>query len=113
MTQWPCQLCDAILDWEDAAVKRFRIHIADPDDQDLALVEVMKRGRITCLHDDEFIVPEPALDLLTELGVKFDVLRQEEPEKTRGPVRDPAATHGITTAQTWSVRSSAKPASTC
>lgn len=72
-------------------MKRFRIHIGDRKDQTRALVEVMKRGRITCLRGDDFIVPEPALSFLDEIGVTYKVLNEEQSEEPFGPLRDSAA----------------------
>jgi hypothetical protein len=42
-----------------------------------SLVEVARRGRVACLPDDVFIVPEPALELLQSLGVNYQELGQD------------------------------------
>ena len=72
-------------------MKRYRIYIAKREHQTRAVMEVMKRGRITCLRGDEFIVPEPALGLLDEIGVSYKLMN-EEPEVSVGPLRDPHPT---------------------
>jgi hypothetical protein len=48
-----------------------KIQIADRGDRGTALVEVARRGRIICLPDNVFVVPEPALELLGTLGVQY------------------------------------------
>lgn len=51
-----------------------KIRIASREDRSKSLVELARRGRIICLPDDEFVVPEPALDLLESLNVAYDEL---------------------------------------
>jgi hypothetical protein len=46
-----------------------KIQIPDRGDRVKCLPELARRGRVVCLPDDVFIVPEPALDLLRSLGV--------------------------------------------
>lgn len=51
-----------------------RIQIPDRDDRAKALVEMARRGRVVCLPDDVFIVPEPALELLELMTVEYQEL---------------------------------------
>jgi len=49
-----------------------KIRIASHEDRSKVLVELARRGRVICLRDDEFVVPEPALELLATLNVDYD-----------------------------------------
>ena len=51
-----------------------KIRIPNQEDRSKSVVELAKRGRIICLPDDEFVVPEPALQLLASLNVSYDEL---------------------------------------
>ena len=51
-----------------------RIRVPERSDRVKSLVEVARRGRVVCLPDDVFIVPEPALELLQSLGVNYQEL---------------------------------------
>jgi hypothetical protein len=48
-----------------------KIQIPDRGDRVKCLSELARRGRVICLPEDVFIVPEPALALLQTLGVSF------------------------------------------
>lgn len=48
-----------------------KIQIPKRSDRTKALVEMGRRGRVICLPDNVFIVPEPALALLQSLGVTY------------------------------------------
>jgi hypothetical protein len=47
-----------------------KIQIPERADRVKCLVELARRGRVICLPDNVFIVPEPALALLETLGVQ-------------------------------------------
>ena len=51
-----------------------KIQIHERSDRSKALVEVGRRGRVVCLPDNIFIVPEPSLALLASLGVTYQEL---------------------------------------
>ncbi len=51
-----------------------KIQIPERGDRSRSLVEMARRGRVVCLPDDTFIVPEPALELLRSLGVNYQEL---------------------------------------
>jgi len=51
-----------------------KIRVPERSDRVKSLVEVARRGRVVCLPDDVFIVPEPALELLQSLGVNYQEL---------------------------------------
>ncbi len=48
-----------------------KIQIPDKQESAKALVQMSRRGRILCFADDVYIVPEPALEFLSTLGVTF------------------------------------------
>jgi hypothetical protein len=48
-----------------------KIQVPDRNDRVKCLVEMARRGRVVCLPDDVFIVPEPALELLRSLGAHW------------------------------------------
>jgi hypothetical protein len=51
-----------------------KIQIPDRDARAKALVEMARRGRVICLPEDTFVVPEAALALLQTLGVAYQEL---------------------------------------
>lgn len=51
-----------------------KIQISDKAERAKALVEMSRRGRVICLPDDIFIVPEPALDFLKSLAISYQEL---------------------------------------
>jgi hypothetical protein len=51
-----------------------KIQVPDRSDREKSLVEMARRGRVVCLPDDVFIVPDPALKLLQSLGVNYQEL---------------------------------------
>ncbi len=57
-------------------MKRFKIRFADSSDREVIL-DVIKYGQVICLRDNTFIVLEPALNHLNELGAKFVNLGEE------------------------------------
>lgn len=51
-----------------------KIHIPDQDGRAEAVVELSGRGRIVCLPDHVYVVPEPGLELLQSLSVQYKEL---------------------------------------
>jgi hypothetical protein len=51
-----------------------KIQIPDKQESAKAMVEMGRRGRVICLPDDVYIVPDPALTLLRTLGITFQEL---------------------------------------
>jgi hypothetical protein len=54
-----------------------KIQIPNRGDRVKCLPELARRGRVICLPEDVFVVPEPALALLQTLGVAFVELGRE------------------------------------
>ena len=52
-------------------MQMIKIHIPDQQECAKGIYEVARRGRVICFQDNVFIVPEPALQLLGDLGVTF------------------------------------------
>jgi hypothetical protein len=50
-------------------MQMIKIQIPDRADREKCVVELARRGRVVCLPDNVFVVPEPALALLQSLGV--------------------------------------------
>ena len=76
---------------EQIELKHFRIQMDDPDSRERAFYEMMRRGRIVCLRGNQFIVPEPALELLDELETQYTLFAEDDPEPTLRAVRNPVA----------------------
>jgi len=55
-------------------VQMVKIQIPDRSDRAKALVEAGRRGRVICLPDNVFVVPEPVLALLQSLGLAYQEL---------------------------------------
>ena len=51
-----------------------KIQIPERSDRAKALETLTLRGRVVCLPDNVFVVPEPALAVLQSLGVVFQEL---------------------------------------
>lgn len=68
-----------------------KIHIPERGPRAKAMVEMGRRGRVICLPDNVFIVPEPALELLGELGVAFSELGRGGFDYAEKALRDAAA----------------------
>jgi hypothetical protein len=69
-----------------------KIQIPDRGGRAKALVEAGRRGRVICLPDNVFIVPEPALALLQSLGVVYQELGRGGLDYAEKALRDaPAA----------------------
>lgn len=58
-------------------MQMIKIRIGERSDRIKALESLPRRGRVVCLPDDIFIVPEPALDVLQSLGVTYQELGRE------------------------------------
>ena len=68
-------------------MKFVKIQIPDKKESAKALVQMSGRGRVICFADEIYIVPEPALDLLTTLGITYQEMGRgglDYAEKFRG-----------------------------
>ena len=73
-------------------MKQYRIRIEDASQRAHGILEITKRGRVVSLRGNQFIVPEPALTLLDELKVAYELLGEDDPEDALRSLRDSAAT---------------------
>ncbi len=67
-----------------------KIRVPERSDRVKSLVEMARRGRVVCLPDDVFVVPEPALELLQSLGVNYQELGRGGFDYAEKALRDSA-----------------------
>ena len=48
-----------------------KIQIPDKAESAQAFATLIRRGRVDCYRDDVYIIPEPALKILQDMGVVF------------------------------------------
>jgi len=89
MTRVVDALARAILG--DLNVQMVKIQIPDRSDRGKALVEAGRRGRVICLPDNVFVMPEPALALLQSLGIAYQELGRGGLDYAEKALRDAAA----------------------
>ena len=68
-----------------------KIHIPERSDRAKALETLTLRGRVICLPDNIFIVPEPALEVLQSLTVIFQELERGGFDYAEKALRDSLA----------------------
>ena len=59
-------------------MQMIEIQIADRGDRVKALEALTLRGRVICLPENHFVVPEPALEVLLSLGVNYRELGKHD-----------------------------------
>ena len=69
------------------------VKIQIPDEKECAkgFAALIRRGRVDCYRDSAFIVPEPALELLSTLGVSYIKLGRGGLDYAQKALRDSAA----------------------
>lgn len=70
-----------------------KIQIENPKGRAKAMVQLARKGRIICLPDHVYVVPEPASDLLKEMGVAFAELGRGGLDYAEKTLRDSTAGH--------------------
>src|SRR5260370_14030100 len=75
----------------DLNMQMVKIQIPERSDRAKALVEAGRRGRVICLPDNLFIVPEPALALLQSLGITYQELGRGDFDYAQKALRDASA----------------------
>lgn len=68
-----------------------KIQIPDRDECAKAFSALIRRGRVDCFRDHVFIVPEPALDVLQALGVRYLELGRGGLDYAQKALRDAVA----------------------
>ena len=75
--------------WDSLTEMKFvKVEFATEDDAGVALVGLMRRGRVTCLRDGTFILPLPALKWLEENRIPHTVLQQLNQDDVTQALRD-------------------------
>jgi hypothetical protein len=69
-------------------MQMIKIQIPNKTESAKALVEMSRRGRVICFADDVYIVPEPALDLLSELTITYQELGRGGYDYAEKAIRD-------------------------
>ena len=68
-----------------------KIQISDKRESAKAMGEMGRRGRVVCLPDDVYVVPEAALTLLQTLGITFQKLGRGGFDYAQKALRDASA----------------------
>jgi hypothetical protein len=68
-----------------------KIHIPERSDRAKALETLTVRGRVICLPDNMFIVPEPALEVLQSLPIVYQELERGGIDYAEKALRDSLA----------------------
>ena len=68
-----------------------KIQIPDKDECAKAFSALIRRGRVDCFRDNVFIVPEPALELLQDMGVSYQELGRGGLDYAQKALRDSVA----------------------
>ncbi len=74
-------------------MRMVKIQIPDKEESAKAMIEMARRGRVDCYADDVYIVPEPALELLKKLGVRYQELERGGIDYAEKTLRDTLAAH--------------------
>jgi hypothetical protein len=70
-----------------------KIQIPDRDECARGFAALVRRGRVDCFRDNVFIVPEPALEVLKDMGVTFVELGRGGLDYAQKALRDSLAAH--------------------
>ncbi len=68
-----------------------KIQIPDAESSGKAFTALMKRGRVDCYRDNVYVVPEPALDVLNDMGIAYIELGRGGLDYAEKALRDAAA----------------------
>jgi hypothetical protein len=68
-----------------------KIQIPEKDECAKAFSALIRRGRVDCFRDNVFIVPEPALELLQDIGVTYQELGRGGLDYAQKALRDSVA----------------------
>jgi hypothetical protein len=68
-----------------------KIQIPDREECAKGFAALVRRGRVDCFRDNVFIVPEPALEVLQSLGVRYLELGRGGLDYAQKALRDSAA----------------------
>ena len=71
-----------------------KIRIPDKDQSAKAMLALSGRGRVDCYADDVYVVPDPALQVLRDMGVAFQELGRGGIDYAQKTLRDTLAAQG-------------------
>ena len=69
-----------------------KIQIPDRDASARAFAALVRRGRVDCYRDNVYVVPEPGLELLSEMGIAFVEMGRGGLDYAEKTLRDSTAT---------------------
>ena len=69
-----------------------KIQIPDRDECAKGFATLVRRGRVDCYPDNTFIIPEPGLQVLRDMGISFVELGREGLDYAQKTLRDSSAT---------------------
>jgi hypothetical protein len=68
-----------------------KIQILDGDECAKAFSALIRRGRVDCYRDNVFIIPEPGLQVLQDIGISFIELGRGGLDYAQKALRDSSA----------------------
>jgi hypothetical protein len=68
-----------------------KIQIPDKEECSKGFSALIRRGRVDCFRDNVFIVPEPALEVLQSLGIRYVELGRGGLDYAQKALRDSLA----------------------
>lgn len=63
-----------------------KIQIPDKADSARGFAALIRRGRVDCYRDDVYIVPEPALQVLQDMGITYQGLGRGDLDPDSSPI---------------------------
>ena len=72
-------------------MQMIKIQIPDRDECAKGFAALVRRGHVDCFRDNVFVVPEPALEVLRNLGVQFVELGRGGLDYAQKTLRDSVA----------------------
>jgi hypothetical protein len=79
------------LDKEESMMEMVKIQIPDREECAKGFAALIRRGRVDCYPDNTFIIPEPGLQALRDLGVSFIELGRGGLDYAQKALRDSSA----------------------
>ena len=72
-------------------MKVVKIRFSDPDSAAKGIGRLMRRGKVICLPENTYVVPQQGLKILDEIPVTYEILAEEGLDYAYHTLRDPAA----------------------
>ncbi|MEW6419222.1 MAG: hypothetical protein AB1480_14100 [Nitrospirota bacterium] len=71
-------------------MKMVRIKFTSTENDAIGFLELSKRIRVVCLHDDTYEIPFSALNMLDALNIPYEVIATEGLDNVLRKIRDTA-----------------------